>query len=156
MDGWRLGYLTAPSHMIPAMLKISMNDVTHVNTFIQYGGLAAVTASPDAVNEMTRDDQNKRDMVVRALNAMPGVTCTLPEGTIYAFANIEATGRDSTSIATALLEKAEVVVEDGAFYGPSGQGHLRICFGSQTRARLEEALERMATFFSALQTPVEC
>jgi aspartate aminotransferase len=152
MDGWRLGYLTAPSHMIPAMLKISMNDATHVNTFIQYGGLAAVTAPPDAVNEMTRDDQDKRDVVVRALNAMPGVTCTLPEGTIYAFANIEATGRDSTWIATALLEKAEVVAEDGAFYGPSGQGHLRICFGSQSRVRLEEALDRMATFFSALQS----
>jgi aspartate aminotransferase len=150
MDGWRLGYLTAPSHMIPAMLKISMNDATHVNTFIQYGGIAALTAPADALNEMTRDDQQKRDMVVRALNAMPGVACALPEGTIYAFANIEATGRDSTWIATALLEKAEVVVEDGAFYGPSGRGHLRICFGSQSRDRLEEALERMGVFFEAL------
>ncbi len=149
MDGWRLGYLTAPSHMIPAMLKVSMNDVTHVNTFIQYGGLAAVSAPPDAVNEMTEDDRRKRDLVVRRLNQMRGVTCAEPEGTIYAFANVEGTGRDSTEIAYALLEKAAVVVEDGAFYGPSGRGHLRVCFGSETYARLDEALDRMTAFFAA-------
>jgi aspartate aminotransferase len=49
MDGWRLGYLTASHEMIAAMLKIAMNDVTHVNTFIQYGGLAAVTGDPAIV-----------------------------------------------------------------------------------------------------------
>jgi aspartate aminotransferase len=153
MDGWRLGYLTAPSYMIPAMLKISMNDVTHVNTFIQYGGLAAVTAPLDTVSEMTEDDRHKRDLVVRRLNQMRGVTCPEPEGTIYAFANVKGTGHDSTEIAYALLEKADVVVEDGAFYGPSGRGYLRICFGSQTYERLEEAMDRMTVFFEGLGTP---
>ena len=117
MDGWRLGYLAAPSHMIAAMLKIAMNDVTHVNTFIQYGGLAALTAKPEVVAEMLEDDRTKRDLVVQRMAAMPGVLCTEPEGTIYAFPNIEGTGRSSTEIANLLLEKAGVVVEDGAFYG---------------------------------------
>ncbi len=35
MDGWRIGYLTAPQWLMPALLKIAMNDVTHINTFIQ-------------------------------------------------------------------------------------------------------------------------
>jgi aspartate aminotransferase len=147
MDGWRLGYLAAPSRMIEAMLKISMNDVTHVNTFIQYGGLAAVTQSPEVVTEMTADDQRKRDLVVGRLQQMRGVSCASPDGTIYAFANIEGTGRNSTDIAVDLLEKAQVVVEDGAFYGAEGRGHLRVCFGSQTYERLEEAMDRMANYF---------
>jgi aspartate aminotransferase len=147
MDGWRLGYLTAPSHMIPAMLKISMNDATHVNTFIQYGGLAAVDGPREVLIEMTADDQHKRDLVVRRLNEMKGVSCAEPEGTIYAFANIEGTGRDSTEVAIGLMEQAEVVVEDGAFYGPSGQGYLRVCFGSQSYARLQEAMGRMSAYF---------
>jgi aspartate aminotransferase len=151
MDGWRLGYLTAPSHMIPAMLKISMNDVTHVNTFIQYGGLAAVTANPGAVSEMVEDDRRKRDLVVRRLAEMPGVECPEPEGTIYAFANIEGTGRSSTEIAVELLDYAAVVVEDGAFYGLAGRGHLRVCFGSQTHERLVQAMDRMAAFFENLR-----
>lgn len=150
MDGWRLGYLHAPSHMIASMLKISMNDVTHVNTFIQYGGIAALTEAEDAVQQMVEDDRIKRDLVVRRLSEMPGVSCTSPGGTIYAFPNVELTGRTSTEIAFSLLEEAGVVVEDGAFYGPTGRGHLRVCFGSQVRDRLEQALDRMQTFFCEL------
>lgn len=150
MDGWRLGYLTAPSFMIAAMLKISMNDVTHVNTFIQYGGVAAVTAPPDALQAMLAEDQHKRDFVVGRLNKMRGVQCSEPEGTIYSFPNIEATGQDSTAITHALLENVRVVVEDGAFYGPSGRGHLRVCFGSQPIERLQVAMDRMTTFFDGL------
>jgi aspartate aminotransferase len=149
MDGWRLGYLAAPHPMIDAMPKISMNDVTHVNTFIQYGGMAAVTQSPQVVIEMTADDQRKRDLVVGQLQRMRGVSCAVPEGTIYAFPNIEGTGRTSTRIANELLEKAQVVVEDGAFYGPSGVGHLRVCFGSQTHERLQEAMNRMSAYFDS-------
>jgi Aspartate/tyrosine/aromatic aminotransferase len=150
MDGWRLGYLTAPAHMLPAMLKISMNDVTHVNTFIQYGGIAAVTGPPEALRGMIAEDERKRDLVVERLNKMRGVKCNAPEGTIYALANIEGTGRESSAITDALLEKTRVVVEDGGFYGPSGRGHLRISFGSQTMERLSEALDRMDEFFGSL------
>jgi aspartate aminotransferase len=147
MDGWRLGYLHAPTHMISAMLKISMNDVTHVNTFIQYGGLAALTAAGHSVQDMVADDCLKRDMVVERLNAMSGVRCSVPEGTIYVFPNIERTGLSSTRIAELLLEKAAVVVEDGAFYGRAGRGHLRVCFGSQGLDKLQLAMDRMTDFF---------
>jgi aspartate aminotransferase len=150
MDGWRLGYLTASHEMIPAMLKIAMNDVTHVNTFIQYGGLAAVTGDPAIVAHMSADDAAKRDLIVGRLRQMRGVRCAEPEGTIYAFPNIEGTGLDSTTLAHRLLEEASVVVEDGAFYGSAGRGHLRVCFGSQTTERLEEAAERMTRFFAQL------
>ena len=150
MDGWRLGYLTAPAAMIPAMLKISMNDVTHVNTFIQYGALAAVSGPTEPLNSMVADDRRKRDLVVRRVREMRGVTCAVPEGTIYAFANVEGTERDSTEIATGLLEEALVVVEDGAFYGAVGRGHLRICFGSQPYETLSEAMDRMTAYFESL------
>ncbi|WP_414901680.1 pyridoxal phosphate-dependent aminotransferase [Sphingomonas flavalba] len=150
MDGWRLGYIAAPPAMIPALLKIAMNDVTHVNTFIQYGALAAVADDQASRAAMVADDRDKRDYVVRRLNQMPGVTCASPEATIYAFANIEGTGRDSTSIATDLLEQAHVVVEDGAFYGVGGRGHIRICFGSEPMPRIEQAMDRLSGYFNAL------
>ena len=43
MDGWRLGYVAAAEVLMPPLMKITTNDATHVNTFIQYGALAAVT-----------------------------------------------------------------------------------------------------------------
>lgn len=150
MDGWRLGYIAADASLIPALMKITSNEVTHVNTFIQYGGLAAVTGGMDAVSRMVEDDRVKRDIVVRSLNQMPGVSCTSPEGTIYAFADISATGRQSQALAEDLLEQARVVVEAGSFYGAAGEGYLRVCFGSVSHDQLQEAMTRMSRFFNAL------
>jgi len=150
MDGWRLGYLAADAALIPALMKITANEVTHVNTFIQYGGLAAVTDGDGDVARMVADDRVKRDTVVRALNQMPGVRCAAPDGTIYAFPDIRGTGRDAQALADAILEEARVVVEAGSFYGDAGEGHLRICFGSATHDELDEAMTRLGRFFNRL------
>ena len=96
------------------------------------------------------DDRAKRDLVVRAMNQMPGVRCAIPDGTIYAFPDIKATGRPSQALAEAILEEARVVVEAGSFYGPAGEGHLRICFGSVDGDQLAEAMTRLSRFFNAL------
>ncbi|MGS1015836.1 pyridoxal phosphate-dependent aminotransferase [Allosphingosinicella humi] len=150
MDGWRLGYVAADATLIPGLLKITANEVTHVNTFIQYGGLAAVTGGDAAVLEMVEEDRARRDIMVRALNQMPGVRCASPEGTIYAFPDIRGTGRTSQDLADAILEEARVVVEAGSFYGPAGEGHLRLCFGSQTSDQIDEAMARLSRFFNTL------
>lgn len=150
MDGWRIGYLTAPRWLMPALLKVSMNDVTHVNTFIQEGARAAILGPGAVLAELVEDDRRKRDFVVRSLNQMPGVRCALPEGTIYAFPDVSQTGIASQELANRILEEAHVVVEAGSFYGPAGEGHLRICFGSESMERLEQGMKRLATFFNGL------
>ena len=150
MDGWRIGYLTADARLMPAILRITMTDVTHVNVFIQEGARVAVEGPQDAMHAMVEADRRKRDIVVQALNQMPGVSCAEPEGTIYAFPDISGTGRSSQELATAILNDAHVVVEAGSFYGPGGEGHLRICFGSESEARIIEAMERLGRFFNAL------
>lgn len=150
MDGWRVGYLAADAALMPAILRIAMTDVTHVNVFVQEGARAAVEGPQDAMQAMVVADHKKRDIVVQALNQMPGVTCAAPEGTIYAFPDITGTGRTSQDLATAILNEAHVVVESGSFYGPGGEGHLRVCFGSESEARIVEAMERMTRFFNGL------
>jgi len=151
MDGWRLGYLVADAAMIGPLMKITTNEVTHVNTFIQHGALAALTGPPEVLAEMVADDKRRRDLVVARLNQMPGVRCPEPEGTIYAFPDITGTGLTAQDAADRLLQEAQVVVEAGSFYGAQGEGHLRVCFGSQTAERLEEAMDRMSRFFNALE-----
>ena len=95
-------------------------------------------------------DRRKRDIVVQALNQMPGVSCVEPEGTIYAFPDITGTGFNSQDLAMRILKEAHVVVESGAFYGPGGEGHLRVCFGSESEARIAEGMDRLARFFNDL------
>lgn len=148
MDGWRLGYLAAPEWMMPALLKITANDVTHVNTFIQEGAYAAVTGPSSVLADLVEDDRRKRDLVVQRLNQMPGVSCALPEGTIYAFPRVKETGIPSQKLAELILEEAHVVVEAGSFYGAAGEGHLRVCFGSESLERIEEGMNRLSRFFN--------
>lgn len=150
MDGWRIGYLTADAKLMPAIMRITMTDVTHVNVFIQEGACAAVTGPQEPMQAMVDADRVKRDIIVRALNQMPGVTCREPEGTIYAFPDISGTGRTSTELAMAILHEAHVVTEAGAFYGSSGDHHLRVCFGSESEERVIEAMERLSGFFNRL------
>lgn len=150
MDGWRLGYAVADAKLMSGLVKISTSAVTHVNSFIQYGGLAAVEGPRTVLDDLVEEDRIKRDLVVRRLNQMPGVRCAMPEGTIYAFPDISETGIASQALAERILVEARVVVEAGSFYGAGGEGRLRICFGSETVERLDAAMDRLSRFFNAL------
>ncbi|GAB5097718.1 pyridoxal phosphate-dependent aminotransferase [Caballeronia sp. HLA56] len=150
MDGWRVGFMTAPDDVMPALLKITANDVTHVNTFIQAGALAAVSGDRAMLEHLVSEDAQKRAIVVESLNAMPHVKCASPEGTIYAFPDISSTGLTAQECADRILTEARVVVEAGSFYGAAGEGHLRVCFGSESKERIVEAMKRMHRFFESI------
>lgn len=151
MDGWRLGYIAADQSLIGPMMKITTNEVTHVNTFVQHGALAALTGDPAVLQGMVDRDRERRDLVVSRLNQMPGVTCAPVEGTIYAFPDISATGLTAQDCADMLLAATGVVVEAGSFYGDAGDGHLRVCFGCADMDVLHDAMDRMQRFFNDLQ-----
>ena len=150
MDGWRLGYIVADRSMIPDLLKITTSESTHVNVFIQAGGMSAITESNACVEQMVLEDKRRRDLVVRRLNQMPKVSCATPQATIYAFPYISATGLTSNFLAKKILDECRVVVESGSFYGASGEGHLRLCFGAEEYPRLELAMDRLEVFFRSL------
>lgn len=150
MDGWRIGYLAAPKAAIGAILKITANDVTHVNTFIQEGALVALTGDPAVLAELIADDRTKRDRVVTRLNQISGVACPWPQGTIYAFPDVSQLGLSAQSLAERLMDEAGVVVEAGSFYGPAGEGRLRLCFGALSLDEIDRALDSMATFVRRL------
>lgn len=150
MDGWRLGWIAADSSLIPPLIKITTSEVTHVNTFIQHGALAALDGPPEVLAGMVARDAARRNLVVARLNQMPGVTCAPVEGAIYAFPNISATGLSAGDCAIRLMDEAGVVVEAGSFYGAAGEGHLRLCFGAADEPELRDAMDRMQRFFNDL------
>jgi aspartate aminotransferase len=150
MDGWRLGYAVASKEVIGGMLKVFTSEVTHVNTFIQHGALAAVTGPYEPIQAMIDADRRNRDLMVGRLNQMRNVSCDVPQGSIYAFPDVSRTHYRAQQLAEMILESTGVVVEAGSFYGSAGEGHLRLCFGSQPFARIEQAMGRLSRFFDAL------
>jgi aspartate aminotransferase len=147
MDGWRLGYLVADKKFMDALSKISKNDAAHANVFIQEGGRVAVSGPQECVREMVAEDKRRRDLVVTRMNAMPNTTCAVPEASIYAFPDISAWGIPAQKMAEDILEHTRVVVEAGTFYGASGEGNLRVCFGAESYERIEEAMDRIEEYF---------
>ena len=132
---------------MPAVMKITVSDVAHVNVFIQEGAYAAITGPQECLAEMHQEDERRRQLVCRRLNEIEGIVCPLPQGTIYAFPDVSGIGKPSLQIAEELLQETYVVTEDGAFYGATGEGHLRICFGAEPYERIEEAMDRMQAYF---------
>lgn len=147
MDGWRLGYAVCKREFMPALLKITVNDVAHVNVFIQEGARAALTGPQDCLAEMLREDDRRRQLICRRLNEIDGIECPLPQGTIYAFPDISAFGKPSVQLAAEILHATHVVTEAGTFYGEAGEGHLRMCFGAEPYDRINDAMDRLQAFF---------
>jgi len=152
MDGWRLGYVACHEKFMPALMMITVNDVAHVNVFIQEGARAALTGPQDCRIEMLAEDDRRRQLVSRRMNEIDGINCPLPQGTIYSFPDISAFGKPSEQVAEEILAGTNVVTEAGSFYGPGGEGHLRICFGAESYERIEEAMNRLQEYFESLKS----
>lgn len=146
MDGWRIGYAAAPQRFIDDILKVTLNETTHPCVFAQEGALEATIGPQDCIENMVKADCARRDLALERLNAMPGVTCHKPHGSIYLFPDFSAIDGDSHRLAESLLEETRVAVEAGAFYGPAGEGHLRICYAAASPERLQEGLDRIADY----------
>ena len=115
-------------------------------SFVQAGGLAALTGPQDASRAICEEYEARARLVVDGLNALPGVNCRMPEGTFFAFPDMRGTGFcDSVRFAEQLLAEAAVAVTPGSAFGPGGEGHIRINL-SASRDVLEELLARLALF----------
>jgi aspartate aminotransferase len=146
MTGWRLGYAAGPADIIAAMLAIHQHTVACAASFVQSGGLAALTGPQDASRAICEEYEARARLVVDGLNALPGVSCRMPEGTFFAFPDMRGAGFcDSVRFAEQLLAEAAVAVTPGSAFGPGGEGHVRINL-SASRDVLEELLARLAFF----------
>ncbi len=152
MDGWRLGYVACHEKFMPALMMITVNDVAHVNVFIQAGAYAALTGPQDCRTEMLAEDDRRRQLVSRRLSEIDGIECPLPQGTIYSFPDISGYGKPAQQLAEEILAQTNVVAEAGSFYGAAGEGHLRICFGAESYERIDEAMNRLQEYFESQKT----
>ena len=157
MTGWRLGYGVMPQRLAEPVTTLVINNVSCTATFVQYAGLAALTGPQEPVTRMVAGLRGKRDLLVRRLNAIEGVTCATPAGAFYCFPDIrgilERTGMTCEPFAERLLVEAHVAVLAGTAFGPGGTGHLRLCYAIEP-AKLELAMERMRSWVGSLAAVV--
>jgi len=147
MTGWRLGYGIMPEALADRVQLLLTHSVGCTAHFTQYAGLEAITGPQGWVDEMVAAYEKRRNVLVAGLNAIPGVSCQMPQGAFYVFPNIQSFGRSSDEIANLILEEAGVAVLPGTSFGAHGEGYLRLVYANSLE-NIERALERIAKWRS--------
>ncbi len=145
ITGWRCGYLVASGEVIAQALKVQDVMVICAPVPVQRAVAAILEAEPDYAARWLPELRARRDLLVEALAAIPGVTPVKPSGAFFVMAAFEGM-RDSRRAAMDLIEQHQVLTIPGAFFGRSAEGSLRLSYGAASQERLREAVARLALF----------
>ncbi|OYX64255.1 MAG: aspartate aminotransferase [Sphingomonadales bacterium 32-64-17] len=144
MTGFRIGLATGPKWLIDAMGKLQSNSSGNPAATSQAAAVAALEGPQDFLADWRETFRQRRDLVVAAINAIPGLSTPVPLGAFYCFIDasplMDRFGGDDNKLALHLLEHGVAVVSASAFGGKNG---FRISFAA-SEAVLSEALQRIA------------
>lgn len=157
MTGWRIGYAGGPAPLIKAIAKMQSQSTSNPSSVSQAASVAALNGDQSFLKERNEVFKQRRDLVVKMLNAAEGIECLTPEGAFYVFPScagcIGKTTPDGKTIktdedfVTYLLESEGVACVQGSAFGLAP--YFRISYATSTEA-LEEACKRIQRACSAL------
>jgi aspartate aminotransferase len=150
MTGWRLGYMIAPVALAERLELLITHASGCTAAFTQYAGMEALTGPQDFVNGMVTEYQNRRDLMLEMVNAIPGVHAQKPQGAFYIFPNVKAFGLSSKQIAFRLIDEAGVAVLAGTDFGMGGEGYIRLVY-AVSMEMIEEGMEKISGWFRSLK-----
>mgnify|MGYP006132025659 FL=1 len=147
MTGWRIGYAVWPHSMVETVTRLCINDHSCVNASAQYAALAALQGTKDDVLYMVEQFDERRKIILQALNDLPNVTCANAAGAFYAFPNISQTGFTAKEAQNLFLEKAGVATIAGTSFGENGEGFVRFSYANSADNILK-AIDRIRPLLS--------
>jgi aspartate aminotransferase len=162
MTGWRIGFAAGPRELVRAMTDVQSQVTSNPSSVAQWAAVEALAGPQDDVAKMAAEFDRRRRLIVAGLNALPGVTCVMPKGAFYAFANVsglfgrrvpaaagapEKTLSGSADVTEFLLTHAQVAVVPGVDFG--SDAHVRLSYATSAEL-IREGLDRMAAALARL------
>jgi len=152
MTGWRLGWV-ANRALASTFTRWITNTESCASQISQWAGVEAIGGPQDSVDEMHARFRERRDLIVRLLNDVPGITCRTPGGAFYAWPNVtEACRRvgaaDSEAFRKRLLHEAGIAVLADIHFGrrvPGDGQHIRFSYAA-SNAAIEQGIARLDDF----------
>lgn len=157
MPGWRVGFMAGPEAVARALTTMNSNHITNVPEVVTAAAIAALTGPQDVPAAKNAEFQVKRDQVLAAMEAIPGVVCPRPQGAFYVFPDIScAFGKSHDGVkiendvdfCNALLDAKGVACVPGSAFGEPRA--LRISYTCPT-PQLAPGLQRFQEFFAELK-----
>lgn len=154
MTGWRCGYICMNSNCqklenirnnIPKLARVRIAT----NLPVQKAAVAALQGPQEYIAETVTKLKNRRDLVVKRLNEIDGISCKLPNGAFYTFPEISLTHwKTDKDFVLDLLNKTGILTVHGSGFGELGKGHFRIVY-LPTEQVLEEAMDKLSDFINS-------
>ncbi len=162
MTGWRLGYAAADMDIVAAMSKVQDQSTSNPTSIAQAAGVEALNGPQEFVETMRQAFSARRDYIVSALNAIPGVHCLNPGGAFYVFPNVsELYGKSwtppgdaprvitgSDAFAEYLLTGAGVAVVPGSGFG--ADSNIRLSYATSME-NIKKGVARIADATRSLE-----
>ncbi len=153
MSGWRIGYIAFNQSPQLEALQENLPKLARVRIAtslpVQHAALESLRGPQDYINHFVSEIKKHRDLVIRRLNEMPGISCPNPKGAFYAFPKIEDNkfGTDKEFV-TKLLETKGVLTVHGSGFGKQyGSGHFRLVYLPSLEV-LDSAMNKIQEFVS--------
>ena len=158
MTGWRIGYAAGPKDIIKAIAKIQSQSTTNPSSISQAAAVEALNGTQSFIQERSKSFQERRDFVVKELNAIDGINCLKPDGAFYVFPSCkkligkkDSKGREiknDTDFVQSLLENNGIAVVQGSAFGL--EGFFRISYATSME-NLKKAIEKISIFCKSLK-----
>jgi len=158
MAGWRIGMAVGNADALTALFQVKSNFDSGVFRPVQDAAVRALAMDAKWIADRNRVYEERLDIVLEGLSAA-GMEGTRPRATLYfwvrlpqstptpgrAISDTEAQAGDSEAFARSLLEETGVALAPGSFFGPAGEGFVRISITAPTE-RIREAMDRLTAF----------
>jgi aspartate/methionine/tyrosine aminotransferase len=150
MTGWRVGFMAGPPEIMEKVAALNGYILLGPSSVSQRAALIGLTDPRinAAIKTMVDRFAKRREMVLEALDDLPGIKAYPPQGAFYTWIDITGTGMSSENFSAKLIEKEKVGLLPGPLFGELGKGHVRIAF-STGEEKLKEALIRFRRFVLA-------
>ena len=153
MTGWRCGYICMNSdcqklenirNNIPKLARVRIA----ANLPVQKAAVAALQGPQSYIAKTVTKLKKRRDLVVKRLNEIDGISCKLPNGAFYTFPKILLNRwKDDKDFVLDLLNKTGILTVHGSGFGELGKGHFRIVYLPNEQV-LQEAMDKLSNFIN--------
>jgi len=146
MTGWRVGIAVGNFEAIAGLAKVKSNIDSGIFTPVQIASIEAIKRSGEVKKQVVELYRERRDVLINGLNEA-GWKIPSPKAAFYVWAPVFG-GYDSTALAKAMLDEADIVVTPGNGFGEFGEGYVRMALTVDVK-ELKEAVKRVKKkFFS--------